>query len=117
MGRKLELLSALAAILWGFWILNPAWDTFPTSLAFRMMARIASEEIWGEAVLLLGLAQLVVILRFGKRTRRVFAFISIFTWVTISTFFFIGNFSSTAGPTYSVIAMIATLAYIELGSD
>ncbi len=60
--KRLEILCAIEAIIWGFWLGNPWWDTFTIATSYVWMANLMPEWIWGWSVGLLGVGQLIVAL-------------------------------------------------------
>lgn len=117
MGRKIELLCAFAALLWGFWVGSPFWETFITSSVFVKMAQIAPEWIWGSVVFCLGLAQLVAALRrISARMRQWVAAAGVFVWMTIALFYFFGNPYSTGFTAYAIYVLMNLIVLIENGA-
>ena len=118
MSKRLEFLCGLQAVLWGIWIFNPWWDSFPASTAYRFMAQLAPEALWGLIVLALGLAQWLAALT-GRLLpiRRAIAVSAIFVWVTITLSFAFGNVRSTAMPNSAIAAIFNILAFAEINAD
>lgn len=114
MGNKMEFVCALAMMLWGAWVWNPYWQTFRGAAAFSMMERIASEEEWGAAVFVAGIARAIAIAKGSIFARKVFALSGIFIWITLWLFYIFGDYTSTAVPVYLALAIMSTLTYIEL---
>jgi hypothetical protein len=109
-----ELHSALAMLGWGLWVLNPFWDTFGSSISFRVMAAVAAEVAWGCGMTGLGIAQLVVLLMRSRTGRRVAAGIASITWLCISILLMLGNITSTASVIYPLLACSAGWSYLRL---
>ncbi len=112
--RKLTVLCAVTMIIWGVWIGNPWWATFPSSTAYDWMARLAPEYLWGWGIGLLGLCQLVVALRSRHESLHIAAAIGgMFVWFLIAVAFGLGNWRSTAVIVYSFVAAVQALIYID----
>lgn len=114
MSHKLEVLCAVQAIMWGFWIGNPWWQSFAVSQAYVWMNALAPEWIWGWGVGLLGLAQLIAVWRRRLRWRYALALLGIFVWILIAVAFALGNWRSTAMLNSSFFALAQALNYVEL---
>lgn len=96
--------SALAAVLFGMWLLIPN-DTFGTSPTYMVMAMIASDEVWGLAFLLSGIAAIFSIVYSSVYVQRWFAILILALWTFISASFFVSNPYATGGITYFIRAV------------
>ncbi len=109
--KKLQY-SALAAVLWGGWLLNPAYDTFSSGAAFSVMARIAPEETWGTVVGIIGLLGLWAV-RTGWLRLEIYAAVGLFfVWIVLVLVYAVAAFQTTGVPIYSVLVLITADAYI-----
>lgn len=109
-----EVLSAFALVLWGFWLWNPVWETFASSKSFDGMASIASEEMWGGVMLLLGIFQTIAFVREHARMRVAACTGGVFIWATITTMFADANIASTGVPAYTLFTLSNGWALIRL---
>ena len=55
----LEFSTALAALGFGLWLLNPFVNLFATFPAYAYLARVASENLWGSLFFGAGILQLI----------------------------------------------------------
>lgn len=109
-----EVQSALALILWGFWLWNPYWQTFASSKSFDAMAYIAPETIWGAAVLVSGTIQIAAFVGEHKRVRIAACVGGIFLWATITFMFAQANIASTGTPAYALFTLNNLWALLRL---
>jgi hypothetical protein len=111
--RLLEYLIAIVTSAWGLWLLNPI-DSFSTSRAFDLMAKLAPESVWGATFGILGVILFTVAHCGGKQERRGALIVTMFSWIMISVFYYVGNPAGTAFIPYFFIAMTALIAYTEV---
>lgn len=64
-----ETQSAVLAMIWGAWLLNPLVNTFAQSFAYHYMAVVAPEHVWGALLLALGVMQFIGVMRWILRWR------------------------------------------------
>jgi hypothetical protein len=115
--RVLEFIPALFLLLWGFWVWNPWWEAFPSSTIYDMMARLAPEWMWGFVYMLVGAVQLILLFTTNPKKmkfRQWTSFTSILIITSLTMFTMTGNWRSTAGITYIVIAVCEWFAYTEI---
>lgn len=110
---KLELIPAIYAIMWGLWLIFP-WDTFVSSEIFHLMAEIAPEMAWGIFILLIGLSQILFLFVGKIRLCTLSSLLLMFLFISLSIFAAVGNFKSTAMPSFIVMALASWLSYGEL---
>lgn len=101
-------------ILWGIWVANPWWNTFERAQAFEIMALVAPEYIWGLVAISVG----IIIMRgtikqsYNALTRgALFGFLQ---WITVSGFFFFGDWQNTGGITYLMLAVYCGFIWLNL---
>lgn len=105
-----ELLSGLLGFFWGLWLLNPAWDSFSSTVSFAAMAAIAPEEYWGAAIMVGGMFQMYVVLQGDFVPRMAAALGAIGTWALIASMIAVSNFAATGTVVYSGITLIQVWA-------
>ncbi len=110
----MELVSIIASISWGAWVINPAWDTFGSSPTFRIIASLAPEPVWGALVLWLGVSQLISLLLDMRRHRVIFNSISCMTWMGMAATFWFTNYQATASVLYPCIAFAGGWASVRV---
>jgi len=112
--KYLEFFPALFQVLWGLWILNPWVNTFAITNAYRLMADIAPEWVWGLAIFLIGIFQIIVIFTPNLRLRVLSSITCLFIFVVLAFLILAGNAGSVTIPTYLVFALCEWFAYTEL---
>jgi hypothetical protein len=115
--KYLEFFPALFEVLWGLWILNPFENTFKITTAYRVMASIAPEWVWGTVILLIGIFQLVVIFTPNLRLRLASSVACLFVFIVLALLILAGNVGSVTIPSYLVFALCEWFAYTELLAD
>lgn len=99
----------LILLLWGAILVSPD-DTFSRP-AFTIMARVASENVWGVVLTALGVTRIVVLLingawRRSPHLRAVTAFLSCFVWVQITLSIWGSGIFATALAVYPVLLLM-----------
>lgn len=107
-----ELFTSCLMSLWGIWLLSPV-TTFSSS-GYATFTIIASEGTWGFAMFVIGLVNVIAILTYRKRIRRLSAFFAFLIWAAIAIMFIEQNFWSTAVPTYLSIAIFSATNYLDI---
>ena len=92
----------LMAILWGGWVLVPAWDSFSISSAYSVMLKILPEMGWGILVFALGLVTLAANRQKWMRVEIGLSFALSFIWGLIAMSFLFSNIAAVGAPTYFV---------------
>lgn len=110
----MELVSILASISWGLWVITPSWDAFGSSPTFSAMASIAPELYWGIAVLWLGVSQLIALLLDMRRHRVFFNSIACMLWMGMAATFWFSNYQATASVLYPCIALAGGWASVRV---
>ena len=111
---KLELVCAIEAILWGFWVGNTIWDVSATSRTWSIMTKIAPEWLIGLIVFVLGLLQLISIIFNYYTFRQWLSIIAIFIWTTVSLAFIFSDYRATATAIYPIFVIISAIVYGEV---
>lgn len=119
MKRPVSFFSALAAVLWGSWLLNPFLDSFALyARNFEQMNRIASEEAWGAFLVLAGTTLWLGMWRRSKWLRRLGAMgiliIRIFTLVLSGIQ---NNWSNSGLADFAVWVLMALYCLIRAGDE
>lgn len=109
-----EVQSALALVLWGFWLWNPHWQTFASSKSFDAMAHIAPEWVWGSVMLAIGLLQIAAFVGEHIKIRVAACSGGAFIWTTITVMFAQANIASTGTPAYTLFTLSNLWALLRL---
>ncbi len=105
--------SALIKIVWGFVFLLPA-STFNSTRTYDAMSSIASENVWGTALCMIGILHLASIFSFQLLARIIMQIISIAVWLFMSTMFAIGNPVGAGVWIYGIAAICDFIAIVYL---
>ena len=108
-----EIITGWIFVVFGGVLLWPFIDTFTTSHIYDIMHAIASEVVWGVALLAWGLIGLFVALLGSIHHRRVMMFCSSILLAFMTTSFII--FTLSTSMTYAVIVVADIWAYVRLG--
>lgn len=109
-----ELLTGLAALGWGAWLLAPWWDTFGSSPSFAVFAFLGPEWAWGLLVLCLGALQLYALVRDIPNWRKTLCLLAVINWAFIATVFAVANLAATGTVIYPLLAFSAGWARLRL---
>lgn len=109
-----EIMSGFAALCWGIWLVNPAFNTFATSTTFDNMAMLAPEWLWGMCMLAIGIAQVESVISHTLKRRKMSSLILSIMWMFITTIFLYSNIASTAGVIYGTFAFFTAWSYLRL---
>lgn len=118
--RLAEWGLGLMLLLWGAILVSPD-DTFSRP-AFTMMARIASENVWGVVLTLLGTTRIVVLLingawRRSPHLRAATAFLSCFVWTQIALSIWESGIFATALAVYPVLLLMDIYVVIRAAGE
>lgn len=114
----LEALVGLGAAGWGLWLANPYWHSFASSPSYEAMAHYAPEEVWGLALLALGLAQVGAAGAQLLLARRILSLLAVFVWLFVSVMFVSANVASTASVMYPVLeALPNVIIFLRLSGE
>lgn len=109
-----EFQNAAVGIFWGAWLLNPHWQTFASSKSFDAMSHWAPEEVWGVAILLLGLLQMGAFIREHRHLRMAGTLSGVFVWFSIGIAFGLVNIASTGVVVYPLLGLGAGWSFWRL---
>ena len=111
--RVLELGQSITLMLWGIWVGNIFFETFPAAKVFTLMNQIASEEVWGVSLFLVGAIQLAFLYTKYNKISCFLALLGMFAFIILTIFYAIGNWASTAAPMYFAMSIYSALAFAE----
>lgn len=106
-----ELFTGLAGLLWGLWLLNPAWNSFASTTSFRAMAQLANENVWGGGMALIGLIQLWSLIRDQFFWRRRASALLCMLWAFIAVMLVRANPAGTGTVIYPLLSLSAAWAH------
>lgn len=109
-----EFMSGFAALMWGLWLLNPALQTFSMSASFSSMAMLASENVWGFGMIMIGAAQIEAIISYDLDRRKHSSLILSTLWIFITAMLAHANVASTGVAIYGTFAAFTTWSYLRL---
>lgn len=109
-----EIMSGIAAIAWGVWLINPTLHTFQSSDTFATMRLIAPEWIWGVVMILVGFLQVESVLSHKISRRKHTSFMLAVMWIFITALFAHANIASTGIAIYGVFATATVWGYLRL---
>lgn len=109
-----EVMSGIAALAWGLWLLIPPLDSFASSPTYNTMAMIAPEWLWGLAMSFFGSFQVQAAISHTLRSRKIAAITSSVMWLFITTMLAIGNLASTATVIYGVFTVFTVWSYLRI---
>jgi hypothetical protein len=87
------LLAGFYSFMWGLWVANPMWSTFPQSPVYEVLSWSGSEFAWGLIQMAVGVGLILAAfdsLRFIKYA----TFAGFISWLLIAISFAISNFQS-----------------------
>ena len=111
--RPLETVVAVQSLLWGGWLLIPQ-STFATSPAYAILAKVASEGVWGACVMVVGMAQFVAVHVNIHKWRKYVSYVSLSLWLFVDVAFWLSQSWSTASATYLVFVLMGMWSLISL---
>ena len=111
--RILELGEAITLMLWGAWVATTLFDAFIYTKVFKLMSQVASEEVWGISIFLIGALQLTFLYTKHNRISCILALLGMVAFIVITVFFALSNWASTATPMYFAFSIYSALAFSE----
>lgn len=109
-----EFIVGLRAVCWGLWLLLPM-DTFGSlAPAYRTLAQLAPETVWGAWMFGLGVAVCWGITFGSLRLRRRLQFVHFLSWALISGAFLVAN-PAAAATQHLVTAVVCGWVYLRIG--
>lgn len=109
-----EIMSGIAAVCWGLWLINPLFVTFDSSQTFYAMAMLAPEWMWGWAMLVIGFFQVESVITHSLSRRKKTSLILSIMWIFITAIFAYANVRSTAIAIYGTFAFFTVWSYLRL---
>ena len=109
-----EIMSGVASLSWGLWLLNPIFNTFVSAPTFNTMSSIAPEWLWGFAMFVIGIIQIESVLSHSLRRRKLSSIILATMWIFITSVFAHANISSTGVVIYGTFAIFTVWSYLRL---
>ena len=101
-------------VLWGFWVANPWWFVFQSAAAYQSMEHIAPEFVWGLVAVIVGTFMIRGVVSRSYKALVIGALSGFFYWITVSGFFFWGDWHNTGGVTYLMIAAYCGFIWLNL---
>jgi len=111
--KIMQLGEAITLMLWGMWVGTTLFDAFSAAKVFHLMNDIASEEIWGMSIFLVGALQLALLYTEHTTISSVLSLLGMFAFIIITVFFALSNWASTATPMYFAFSIYSGLAFAE----
>jgi hypothetical protein len=109
-----ELQGGVIAVLWGVWLLNPWVQVFADD-AWSRIAVIAPEHAWGGALVVIGLCQLVALLKQSYRWRRVGAISAAAVWLALGVLLALARPYRLGVPSAWMFFVGASWGYLRIG--
>ena len=109
--EPLGLFAAVVTLLTGLWFLLP-YDTFPASIAWRSLALLIAEPLFGAILVVVGLGGLAGLLLDGPRLLQASQFLTGMVWTFMATISFIANRLGTAPLLNLAIGLTAYWAFL-----
>ena len=109
-----EIMSGVAGVAWGIWLLNPHFKTFHGSHGYVAMSSIAPEGYWGGLMLVVGILLLMGVVTHNIAMRKKTSLFLGILWLFIATMIGISNIKSTGVPIYGVFAGFTLWSYLRL---
>lgn len=112
-----EWQNAVAAILWGLWVLNPWGDAFTGAPPMVLMLHVAPEWLYGGVALALGGLKAFALGSHRPCLRKQTALLLALFWLLISILIAFSRPASVAVVVYFGYAGSCALAYLRLSGD
>jgi hypothetical protein len=109
-----EIMSGIAALSWGIWLLIPSLDSFQSGRTFEAMAMVAPEWLWGTSMMGVGFFAIQSVLAHNIRLRKMTSLTLSIMWMFITAIFAYSNLASTAAVTYGVFTFFTAWSYLRL---
>jgi hypothetical protein len=110
-------LSLIAAALWWSFILAMPIETFSTSVAYKAMAGIASEEVWSGIFLTVALLNIYGLIVEKYLIRTISLVISSGLWVFVSAMFAMSSLATTGTGIYFIVACLNAFVVYKVGEQ
>lgn len=109
-----EIMSGVAAICWGLWLINPHFATFVGSKGYAAMAVVAPESAWAVLMLVVGYVQVWSVVAHKMKWRKKSSLTLGLLWLFIATMIGISRLASTGVAIYGVFAFFTLWSYLRL---
>jgi hypothetical protein len=109
-----ELQGGWVAILWGTWLLNP-WVRIFVDDGWNRVAGLAPEHAWGAALTVIGICQLVALLKESYRWRRLSALSAAAVWLSLGVLLAMERPYRLAVPSAWMFCIGASWGYLRIG--
>lgn len=114
MNKRDVYLLNLYTSMWGFWVLNPAWDTFSRSKIYANLEYIFPEYIWGGGALLIGLLSVYAVTRNHFNLLKILSKAGSILWFVIAILYISIDYRSTGWITATIVAAFYFLKAINI---
>ena len=111
--KIMQLGEAITLMLWGAWVGTTLFDAFVSAKVFYLMNQIASEIVWGTAIFVIGMLQMVFLYTKHNFISSILSLLGMFAFIVITVFFALSNWASTATPMYFAFSIYSALAFSE----
>jgi hypothetical protein len=109
-----ELQGGCIALLWGVWLLNP-WVRIFVDDGWNRAGGFAPERAWGAALGVIGLCQLLALLRMSYRWRRIGALSAAAVWLALGVLLAMERPYRLAVPSAWMFFIGASWGYLRIG--
>jgi hypothetical protein len=110
--------------VWGLWVANPFWAVFEQAKLYSALVQFAPdwllsigltpEIFWGGVAIFCGIVIARGAIKRSYRALVIGASVAFYHWLTISTFYFLGDWQNTGGITALAFAVYASVIYLNL---
>lgn len=111
---SLILILGVYTVVWGMWIINPAWDVFASAALYSQMAHIANEYVWGGIAIGAGCIISFGAIRSSYVSIQTGAIAAFLHWFTISILYFAGDWMNTGGITALMLAVYSAIVWLNM---
>lgn len=108
------ILLGIYTVVWGFWLANPWWSVFGTAPIYNEMNQVAPEWAWGLLAITCGLVTAYGAWRPSYRALTWGSGVAFCHWLTISIFYFVGDWHNTGGISSLTFAIYAAFIYLNI---
>lgn len=108
-----EFISGVMLGLWGVWLIVVP-DVFEASKAYDIF-EVAPQRVWGVFAFWIGFWQAAATLIGTTVLRRILCWFASMFWILVAISFFLSSPSTTAIPTYTMIAIMNMWMHFRLG--
>ena len=109
-----ELQGGWVALFWGLWLVVAKARAF-TDDGWTHVGQVAPDRVWGLALALIGLGQLVSLVMRRYRCRRIFALAAAMVWAALGVLLGMDKFYRLAVPSAWMFFVGAAWGYLRIG--